>query len=164
MSKLKLLILAITLLTLPAAALALQKGEAFPAFVGTTLEGQQFDLSEVKGEPVLIKIGTTWCGTCQKQSQAIGELHDFISANNIHFVDVYIQENAKKVRKYLDNKGLKPETVILDDGELAKKLNVYLIPRVILLDREHKVYRDGDPLSTNELKEKLQALIASKES
>jgi len=154
------LFLLLAMLAIPSLSVALQKGETFPPFSGKDLDGGTFELSSLKGTPVVIKIGTTWCGTCQEQEREIGKISGYLKDNGIHYVDIFIQESASKVRKYLSKDGRPmPDTVILDDGDIARSVNVYLIPRVILLDRDHKVYRDGDPLSSKNLQKQLQAIL-----
>ena len=149
------------LICFPAAALALQKGETLPELKGETLAGDNFELNSLKGEPILLKLGTTWCGTCRSQTKTIDGLRDFMAENGVHYVDIFIQESRKKVEKYFKKNGFQlPETVILDDGAISKKLNIYLIPRIILIDRNFKVVRDGDTVSAKSLKEKILAMTA----
>lgn len=162
MPSFRLILLLFTALLIPSISVALQPGEAFPAFTGKTLDGGEFELANLKGKPVLIKIGTTWCGTCQEQAKAINNIGDFLQDNGVQFVDVFIQENAEKVRSYLGKvRRQLPETVILDDGDIAKRLNVYVIPRVILLNKDLLVFRDGTAISEISLKEQLQELVGA---
>ena len=155
------LILVSLLLCFPLTAAALQKGEAFPTLVGETLSGAHFNLDSLKGKPILLKIGTTWCGTCRMQSKTINELRGFMGENGVHYVEVFIQESSKKVKQYFSDRSYQlPDTSILDNGDISKKLNVYLIPRIILIDRDFKVYRDGDTISKKNLKKQLQAILA----
>ena len=98
------------------------------------------------------------------QSKTINELQDFMVENGIHYVDVFIHESRTKVEKYFNDNGYRlPETVILDDGDISEQLNIYLIPRIILIDRDFKVYRDGDTISGKNLKNKLQEMLATKQ-
>ena len=155
------LIILSIILCFPLIAAALQKGEVFPGFKGETISGAQFELDSLKGEPILLKIGTTWCPTCREQTKTIDGLRDFLTENGIHYVDVFIQESKKKVDKYfIKNDYRLPEITILDKGDISRKLNIYLIPRVILIDRDFKVYRDGDILAEKSLKEQLLSMIA----
>jgi len=154
------LLLLLATLLIPNLSAALQPGEPFPAVTGETLDGSNFDLASLKGKPILIKIGTTWCGTCQEQARTINGIRGFLQDKGIHYVEVFIQESAEKVRGYLDEGGQpQADSVILDDGDISRQLNVYVIPRVILLDRDLKVFRDGDVLSASALKQKLQELL-----
>ena len=157
-----LLLLATTaLLPLPAHAL-LQKGTPLPELSGETLDGEEFTIDSLTGQPFILKIGTTWCGTCGAQSKTINELRDFMDENDIGFVEIFIQESGKKIRKYFDKKGYRlPDQVILDRGTISKKLNVYLIPRVLLIDKNHQIYRDGDAIGKSKLKKELEKLVAA---
>jgi thiol-disulfide isomerase/thioredoxin len=147
-------------LLLPGQTLALEKGEPAPSFAGTALDGSNFDLSRFKGSPVIIKVGTTWCGACDEQSKDLGKLTEFMNTNDIHYVEVFVQEQKAKVDKYLRKKDQShPEVVLLDDGDIARKLNLFIIPRVILLDPEHRVYRDGEMISDTELQTLMQAML-----
>jgi len=158
--RLSTLVLLLSFLIVPGLSAALEKGDPIPSISGNTLDGNHFELSSLKGRPVLIKLGTTWCGTCQEQEREINKLSNFLKENDIHYVDIFIQEGESKVRQYLSKDGLpKPDTIILDDGEISKQLNIYLIPRVILLDNEQRVYRDGDSISSSDLKQNLQELL-----
>lgn len=155
------LCLAMSLLLSPLSAFALKKGDPFPDLKGATLDGGSFELSSLKGEPILLKVGTTWCGTCKSQYETISQISDYLKENHIRFVDVFIQEKEKTVRKYL-TKGdtLLPDAIILDQGEIHKALNVYLIPRVLLIDKNYRVYRDGSDLSADELKQMISSMLA----
>jgi len=163
MLKLKLaaIFLLITLLNIPTAVFALQKGEPFPALSGKTLTGENFNFSNLKGQPILLKVGTTWCPTCGQQSEEINQLHDFIVENKIKFVEVFIQESPKAVIKNFSKSGHhNPDVIIMDQGKIASKLNIYLIPRIVLIDKDFNIYRDGEPLPKETLQQELQKMMA----
>ncbi|HEY5674077.1 MAG TPA: TlpA disulfide reductase family protein [Malonomonas sp.] len=152
------------LLSLPLSAAALQKAETFPELTGETLTGAEFDLASLKGEPILLKVGTSWCGTCREQTKSISKLSDFMTENGIRYVDVFVQESQATVEKYFKKNNYQlPEIVLLDRGAIAKKLNIYLIPRIILIDKNFKVYRDGDTISEKSLKKELQQMLAAEQ-
>lgn len=152
-------LVAICLLSAPAFAL-LKKGEQLPEVAGETVTGEHFSSSSLKGQPFLLKIGTTWCSSCGEQSKAINNIRIYMAENKVRFVEVFVQESSKNVRKYFAQKGFKePDHIILDKGNISKKLNVYVIPRLILVDKHHQVYRDGDTLSSNELQRQLEQML-----
>lgn len=153
-------ILLTVLLSIPSAVFALKKGEPFPALSGITLTGETFNFNSLKGQPILLKVGTTWCPTCGQQSEEINKLHDYITENEIQFVEVFIQESPKTVIKMFSKNGHhNPDVIIMDKGKIASKLNIYLIPRIILIDSGFNVYRDGDPLPSDALKQELQKML-----
>ena len=151
------------LLSLPASVWALKAGEPFPQLSGTTIDGKNFNFTDLKGKLIVLKIGTTWCPTCDQQSAEINKIRPFMTENKIKLVEVFIQEKEATIRKYLGKKGHEtPDIVLLDQGKIASALNIYLIPRVILIDKDFNVYRDADPLPSYLLKQKLDDMLAGK--
>lgn len=161
--KIYLIVLFAVVLLAPTASWSLQKGTQFPELSGHNLNGDKISLSQFKGKPILLKIGTTWCPTCGQQSREITKLGNFISDNNISYVEIFIQETADKVQNYFDNSDyLRPDSIILDQGNITRALNIYLIPRLILVDRNFKVFRDGNPLMSGSLKSQLKKMLTEK--
>ncbi len=151
------------ILAVAATSFALKKGDLLPALSGKTLTGETFDFSSLKGHPVLLKVGTTWCPTCGQEAAEIEQIRDFLAENGIKYVEVFIQETASTVRSYLDREGhRKPDVVILDDGAIGKALNIYQIPRVLMIDSNMIVYRDGRPLLAKTLQQELQKMVEEK--
>ncbi|HKJ05493.1 MAG TPA: TlpA disulfide reductase family protein [Geopsychrobacteraceae bacterium] len=143
-----------------AVASALSAGNVAPDFQGKTLEGKDFRLSDFKGEPIVLKIGTTWCPSCREQAKSLNLLHSYLSEKGIRFVDVYVDETEKSVSKFFSKeKYRKPSAVILDEGNAHKAYNVYVIPRLILIDSNFNVFRDGDALTSAILKKKLEKML-----
>ena len=144
---------------LPHAALALEKGSDFPMVAGFTLEGERYPLRQLRGRPILLKVGTTWCPTCGQQTTEIGKLKNYLGESGIQYVEVFVQQQADTVNRYFDSKEHRPDVILLDQGAIARALNIYLIPRLILIDRDFTVYRDGDPLYAEDLKKELQQML-----
>jgi thiol-disulfide isomerase/thioredoxin len=153
--------LIVLLAVLPGAALALEKGSEFPKVGGQTLDDSRYSLGKLKGRPILLKVGTTWCPTCKQQTQEIDKIRAFLSENDVQYVEVFIRQNAAAVKNFFTAKEFeKPDVVLLDQGTIARVLNVYVIPRVLLIDRDFRVYRDGQPLPAAELQNELRAMLA----
>jgi thiol-disulfide isomerase/thioredoxin len=158
-----LIVLFAAVLLVPTVSWSLQKGTQLPELSGHNLNGDKISLNQLEGKPILLKVGTTWCPTCGQQSREITKLRNFISDNNISYVEVFIQETADNVQNYFDNNDyLRPDSIIIDQGDIARALNIYLIPRLILVDRNLKIFRDGDPLLADALKVQLKKMLTVK--
>jgi peroxiredoxin len=143
------------------AAALLKKGDPLPELSGENITGEQFSSNQLQGQSFIIKLGTTWCGTCGSQSKEIEALRSFLSEKDIRYIDVFIQESAEKAQSYFDRKGYqKPDIIVLDGGEISEQLNVYAIPRLILVDKNMRVFRDGANMGSAELKATLQKMLA----
>jgi len=150
-------------LPLATASFALKKGDNLPSLSGITLSGEQFNLQSLKGNPILLKLGTTWCPTCGQEAAEIDLIRDFMLENDIKFVEVFIQESPSTVNSYLTRSDHKrPDVVILDDGNIAKALAVYQIPRIMLINSDMQVFSDGGPMMSDLLKQRLQKMLTEK--
>ncbi|WP_029915410.1 TlpA family protein disulfide reductase [Pelobacter seleniigenes] len=151
------------LLLLPSLALALRQGDQFPALTGKLLSGGDFEFKQLEGKPILIKIGTTWCPACEEQSADIKKLDTFLDQHQIQYVEVFVQESAATVERFLNHQKYRsPDVAVLDSGTIARELNIYTIPRVILVDKNFLVARDGAPLGDKALKTQLQQMLTGK--
>lgn len=143
-------------------AFAVQVGKIAPDFQSETIEGKEFTLSDYKGEPILLKIGTTWCPSCRIQSKELSSMHQYLEEKGIRFVDVFIDESESSVNKFFTKGEFnRPTVTILDEGAAATAYNVYVIPRLILIDKDFIVHRDGDTISARNLKSKIEKMLKS---
>ena len=155
------LVVALIFVALP--ALAVDAGVPAPDFSLQTLDGRTVRLSEFKGNPILLKLATTWCPTCRQQSQEILAVADFLKQNQVAVVEVFIQDSPQMVEDYFKQMPYPVGYVaLLDDGSVHKAYNVFVIPRTILIDRDFKIRHDGNLMPASELKSALALLLNGK--
>ncbi len=131
---------------------AVEIGTPPPEIQLKDVAGQDFKLSDHQGELMILKLATTWCPTCRQQSAEFHEITEFLTENKIRIVEVFLQDSEKMVRDYLAGEEFKsPFSAMIDDGEVLKAYNVYLIPRVLLVDRDFHVMRDGNILTAQQI-------------
>lgn len=142
-------------------AFALEKGTLFPPLPGLTLDGEMFNIAKLEGQPLILTIGTTWCPSCNTLRHKIVKISPFLKKNGIRTVDVFINSNAERVRRYFAKNNIPlPDTLLLDKRAFSKSLAVRFIPRLILIDKNFKVYRDGLALSASALRQELEKMVA----
>ena len=109
-----------------------------------SITGEQVSLSDFKGRVVLLKLATTWCPTCQQLSAEISRAGDGLAASNVVFLDVFVRDSEAMVEEYLAGTEY-PMTshALLDDGQVYEAYNVYLIPRLLLVDADQIVRFDS---------------------
>lgn len=129
-------------------------------FKARNLTGEIVRLSDFKGKPIILKLATTWCPTCKEQSREFIKAGDYLKDNDVVVVEVFIQEKASRIEKYLSKYDY-PMTFVplIDEGEISGKYGVYMIPRVLLIDRDFKIRRDGNIMKKSDLIEKLGPLV-----
>jgi len=131
---------------------AVDLGTAPPDIQLKDMNGKEFRLSDHKGELIILKLATTWCPTCRQQSAEFHKIADFLKEKNIRIVEVFLQDSEKMVRDYLEQEKFdSPFDVMLDNGQALAAYNVYLIPRVVLINQDYKVIRDGNILTGQQI-------------
>lgn len=141
----------------PLGALGFQKGDPAPDIQAENIDGDYFRLYEQEGDAFLLNLGATWCPGCIGQSIQINRIHDYLDENNIGYIEVFHQDTEEAIREVLDNPDHQaiPEA-ILDDGQVRKRYNVFMIPRILILTRDFRVVYDGGPLMAPDLINYLQ--------
>lgn len=134
---------------------ALDAGEAAPDFSLQSITGEEVSLSDFKGRLVLLKLATTWCPTCKQLSDEISRAGDDLTANNVVFLDVFVRDSKASVEEYVAAADY-PMTfhALLDDGQVYEAYNIYMIPRLLLVDADQVVRFDsaGRNVSAAEIK------------
>lgn len=128
----------------PSPVLAIEAGAPAPDFALTSIAGEEVRLSDFRGQLVLLKLATTWCPTCKQLSGEISRAGDVLAKYNVAFLNVFVKDSVAAVEKYLADVGYPMAFhALLDDDQVAKGYNVYLIPRLLLVDADQVVRFDS---------------------
>jgi thiol-disulfide isomerase/thioredoxin len=142
----------------PATLFASDLGSKAPGFTLKSVQGQEVSLADYQGRLVLLKLGTTWCPTCKEMSAEIDKIGTFLKERGVVVLEVFVQDSAAMVEKYLGGTE-RPMTyrALLDDGQVYKAYNVYLIPRLLVVDAKQSIRFDS--VGRNVLAEDIAALV-----
>jgi cytochrome c biogenesis protein CcmG, thiol:disulfide interchange protein DsbE len=118
--------------SLPAAPVI---GHPAPDFTLTTLEGQEFKLSALRGRPVVLNFWATWCPPCR------AELPELKSANEryagqVAIVGVNQAEPAATVAKLVLQLGLAYPIPLDQQGDASRSYGVRSLPTTFFIDRD----------------------------
>jgi len=105
-----------------------------PDFRLQDLKGREVTLGALRGRPVLLVFGTTWCPYCREEIPRIKEIYAKGRGKNLEVLNIYINETEKKVGEFAARYAL-PYPVLLDrDGKVAEKYQVRGVPMIVLVD------------------------------
>jgi peroxiredoxin len=155
-----LIVLSILVLSVSPIYAYLQQGETAPDFALVDAHGKTVRLSDYAGKVVVLKLATTWCPTCKQQTEEIGASAKELNAGDVVVMDVFLQDTQDMIDDYLPKDNVISNFVaLLDDGQVRESYNVYLIPRLLLVDRQQKIQRDGGLMPASELIKQVQVLL-----
>lgn len=153
-----LLALVFALLALP--AYALESGSTAPDFELSDTQGRSVRLSDYRGRIIVLKLATTWCPSCSEQMEELRDAQSFLAEKDVALVEVYLQETKEAVRAYAEKVDLRlPRAVLIDDGSAGRAYQVFTIPRVLVIDRDFRIVRDGNTITAFDLKNEIRRLL-----
>jgi len=114
------------------------KGSPAPDFTLKRLDGEDLQLSSLRGKAVIVDFWDTWCPPCRKAMPHLQEL-SVEYADDLVVVGVAMGREGKgKVRKFVQDRGLSFEMVMFNnDPQLIKDFGgIQSIPTTFLIDSE----------------------------
>jgi thiol-disulfide isomerase/thioredoxin len=136
---------------LPAFAASTSSGPA-PAFQLSGRGGKAIDLSQFKGQVVMINFWATWCKPCRDEMPLLEDIYKKYKPMGFTMLAVNVEPDSKAAEVWL-GKLSKPVTfpVAFDtDSKVSKMYKVAVMPSTVIVDRKgnvrvmHKGYKAGD--------------------
>ncbi|MDA3880403.1 MAG: TlpA disulfide reductase family protein [Prolixibacteraceae bacterium] len=119
-------------------------GSVAPDFTLNNPDGEEFSLSDYRGQYVLIDFWASWCQPCMIELPNVIELYEKYNAQGFEIIGVSLDRNREAWVSTIENKdidwvnGWDLENTE-DQGGVANKYGVTGIPHTVLLDKEGKI-------------------------
>jgi peroxiredoxin len=111
-------------------------GRVAPDFAATTADGTTFRLSDLRGRPVWLTFGASWCQPCRAENPDIEATYEKYAARGVAVVQVYMSEGASAVTEYADRVGLTYTKIPDPDERLANEYRILGIPTHYFIDAQ----------------------------
>jgi cytochrome c biogenesis protein CcmG/thiol:disulfide interchange protein DsbE len=109
-------------------------GKAAPDFLATTVDGKTVRLSNLKGKPVWLTFGASWCQPCRVENPDIEAMSEEFTGSDLVVLAIFISEDASAVRDYADRVGLTYRKVADPDTRIASEYEILGIPSHYFID------------------------------
>ena len=103
-------------------------------FKATTVDGQEISLSSLKGHPVWLTFGASWCASCQAEAPDIEATYEKFKSQGVEVVAVFISEASATVRDYGNVVGLQYRKIADPDTTISSVYRVLGIPTSFYID------------------------------
>ncbi|MEU4678831.1 redoxin family protein [Micromonospora sp. NPDC023737] len=111
-----------------------------PALDGATLDGGRFDLTEARGQVVLVNVFASWCGPCRDELPLLADTVRRWSPHGLRVVGLNLRDGPEAVRALLAETGTTGLTVLPDpDGTQAVRWGVRGVPETFVVDRDGRI-------------------------
>lgn len=115
-----------------------QAGPLAPDFSLKTLNGEDFQLSSLRGKGVLINFWATWCPPCRAEIPMFQNYYEKYKDKDFVIVGVSMDNNAELARRFMENFGVTYINV-LGDRKVATQYNARGLPTSYILDKKGRV-------------------------
>ena len=101
-------------------------------------KNNELNLSDYKGNLVLLNFWATWCAPCKEEMPSLDQLQSNEKLNNLKIFPINVgQENLKKSQKFFEMLSIKNlEVYFISSINLPKKLQLRGIPTTILINQD----------------------------
>ena len=105
-------------------------------------QNNQINLSDYKGNILLLNFWATWCAPCKEEMPSLDLLKSNKGLNNLKIFPVNVgQDNVKKAKEFFDDLNIKNLNLYFDENiNLTKKFALRGIPTSILLNKNGKEF------------------------
>jgi len=98
------------------------------------------DLTNKKGNIMILNFWATWCVPCKKEMPSLAELHKMYPEVTIYPINLE-KPNKEKTKKFFENLDIKSLKIYFDpEFKLVKSFNMRGVPTSILINKEGKEF------------------------
>jgi thiol-disulfide isomerase/thioredoxin len=104
-----------------------------PPLVARNMNGDEVDLSQMRGERVLINFWATWCGPCKLEMPLLQAVDD------VPVLFASVDDNEGALRRYVREQGLPPERVLRLSQAQQAAWGVGTLPTTVVVGPDGQV-------------------------
>lgn len=117
--------------------IGLKEGNQAPDFKLKTIDGENVQLSEFRGEKVLLNFWATWCPPCRAEMPDMQKFHVEDNDGLILAVNLLeTEQSLKQVESFLDEYGITFQVLLDENTDVSSLYNAFALPTSYLIDRE----------------------------
>jgi thiol-disulfide isomerase/thioredoxin len=140
-----------------------QTGFAAPDFTLQTPSGEEFTLSELKGNAVLVNLWATWCPPCRAEMPAIEKMYQEYKDRGfiVLAVDMTYQDNPADVAPFIQQYGLSFPVLLDETGKVGAAYQLRSLPSSYFIDRAGVIQEVviGGPMSEALLRTRIEQIL-----
>ena len=137
------------------------EGSLAPQIIGTSLDGNEFKLSDLNGQFVYIFVWATWCGPCKVELPSYQKMVEELHHKNIVFLGISVDRSKEAWKNSLIYDEF-PGLHVLVSGDwnspLIKDYQIQTVPQFILINPKGEIIDLQAPRPTRNAYEYLDSL------
>ena len=121
-----------------------------PDFSLPARDGSKLQLSNLKGEVVMINFWASWCGPCRQEMPLLEQIQEKYQPLGFTMLGVNVEPDSAEAEKFLKNVPVSFPILFDRENSVSARFGVEAMPSSVLIDREgnvrhvHRGYKPGD--------------------
>jgi len=117
----------------------IRAGQPAPDFSLPALNGETVQLSDLKGQVVLVNLWATWCPPCKAEMPGINAFYQAHQSAGFTALMANAQEDEATVRAFIEAKGFTFPVLLDSQGDLTKQYGVRGLPTTFIIGRNGQI-------------------------
>ncbi len=140
-----------------------QTGFLAPDFKLKTPDGETIQLSDLRGQPVLVNLWATWCPPCRAEMQTLETVYNDYKGQGftVLAVNMTSQDDPNLVMPFVRERGLTYPILLDEKGEVAKAYQMKSLPSSFFINRDGTINEVviGGPMAEALLRTRIEELL-----
>ena len=140
-----------------------QTGFLAPDFALKTPEGETIQLSDLRGQPVLVNLWATWCPPCRAEMQTLETVYNDYKDQGfiVLAVNMTSQDDPQAILPFVTERGLTYPILLDDKGEIAKPYQMKSLPSSFFINRDGTINEVviGGPMAEALLRTRIEEML-----
>lgn len=140
-----------------------RRGFLAPDFALTSFAGETYQLSNLKGQVVLVNYWASWCPPCKAEMPALENVFQDYQDQGLVILAVNVtdQDDQQKAQDFYHNLGLTFPALLDPAGEVSRNYQINALPTTFFIDRRGVIATViyGGPLAETLLRAEIARLL-----
>lgn len=114
-----------------------------PRLRGRTLDGGRLDVSDWRGQVVVINTWGSWCGPCREEAPDLARANRDTKADGVKFLGIDTRDNEAAARAFVRQFNIGYPSLVDEDGRLmlafGRIIPVSAVPTTVVVDARGRV-------------------------
>jgi peroxiredoxin len=131
-------------------ALAVSSSAPAPDFALEARGGKTINLSQYKGQVVMINFWATWCGPCRQEMPLLESIYKKYNKMGFTLLGVNVEPDSKPAEEWLKQTPVSFPVLFDKESKVSTLYKVSGMPSTVIVDRKgnvrviHRGYKPGD--------------------
>jgi len=116
-------------------------GDIAPNFTVQSDNGQPLNLTDFKGQVVVLNFWATWCPPCLDEMPSLNRLAERYAGKGVVVLGVSVDEDDEAYRKFLEQNQISFMTLRNPSRTISEQYGTYKLPESYLISREGRLVK-----------------------